>query len=516
MSDTLPVTTLADLLAHAEHLPTLPTVAVEILRLSRNEKASMQDLTAVIALDPALSAKILKLANSTAFHRGTDVTSLDRATLRLGMTTVQFLTLGFSLTRSNLRHGSKSSFDYLQYWQYSITMAVAGQELGRLIHSSQQHEAFLCGLLGRFGQLVMAQAIPERYAAVLAAAPESLPTAALERQLLGYDHHQVGAALMHDWQFPALLTDTIRSWEAPERLAPQTPKSVQELSRLIQMADMTSQVIWGNPKEQALQTLHEYGQQYFGVAAVAMDACFLSLEAKLAETAALFDIQVTDLGDFQTMLTEARDRLVQLSLGAIQTLEHTTARTRELERQNHYLTTLAQTDKLTGLYNRAGFEVALQQVIEAYRQSHHDPALGLLMLDVDHFKAFNDTYGHLIGDEVLKRVATWIKGATRHTDIVARYGGEEFVVLVPHTTVDVLYQIAERIRRRVHDGKAVYEDRQLSVTISIGGACGHRIQTFEDGVDLLKRADACLYEAKTSGRNRTVCRAMTCLVQPST
>ncbi|MCZ6874403.1 MAG: GGDEF domain-containing protein [bacterium] len=199
------------------------------------------------------------------------------------------------------------------------------------------------------------------------------------------------------------------------------------------------------------------------------------------------------------------------SLSTVQTLAHTTARAQELERENQELATLAQTDKLTDLRNRAGFDAALQHIIETRLQHDHSDALGLLMLDIDHFKNFNDTYGHLLGDEVLRQVAEWITASVRHTDIAARYGGEEFVVLLPHTAFDVLHKVAERIRTHISEGKVVSQGKKLTVTISIGGAWVHRVQSPKDGVDLLKLADACLYEAKDAGRNQTICRQAPCL-----
>lgn len=508
MIDIISEKTLPDVLIHADHLPTLPSVAVEILQLSRNEKAGVEELADVIALDPAIAAKILKLANSAAYRRGSEVTSLARAALMLGMKAVQFLALSFSLTNGLPRRGTSGSFDYLSYWQYSVSMAVAGQELATLVQSPYRHEAFLCGLLGRFGQLVMAQAIPDHYATVLEQTQESLPTAAQEQALLGFNHHQVGSALLASWGLPHLLSDTIQFWEAPAFLPPGQNQATATLCRLIQMADVTSHVVWESAKEQALQKLHDYGYQYFGVAAVEIDTCFLSLESRLADTAGLFEIEVTGLNDFQSILTEARDQLVQLSLGTVQALEKTTERARELERENQHLMALAETDGLTGLRNRSSFDIVLQQVIDARVHANGETALGLLLIDIDHFKRFNDTYGHLLGDDVLKQVAERIGMAARPSDIVARYGGEEFVVLVPYTTIEMLQRIANRIRLRVNEGQMLVDGRPLAVTVSIGGACVNRVQNLEDGLALFKRADQCLYEAKDSGRNCVICREM--------
>ena len=505
MTEAAALPSLPDLFAQAEHLPTLPTVAVEILRLSRDETASLEDLTAVLALDPALSAKILKLANSAAFRRGAEVTSLERATLLLGMHAIQLLALSFSLTKSLPRRGPSYEFDYSRYWQHSVTMAVGARELARLTQSPHQHEAFLCGLLSGIGQLVLAQVAPESYNAVLNQSPDGQPTADLERRELGFDHHEVGEALLHAWMFPQVLSDTIRYWRMPDTLPPEVDETTQTLCRLLYLADLTRRIIWEPDPDQALRTLYDQGQSFFGVAEIELDTAFIGLESSLVDSAALLDVEMVRPEDFSTLLSNARDQMVQVSLGAVLDLQHTTAHAQELEQEKQHLSALAQTDALTGLLNRSGLELTLEHLIDARIQGGSKRALGLLMIDIDYFKAFNDTYGHLLGDQVLKQVATWIAAAIRNADVAARYGGEEFVVVVPDTTLDSLERVAERIRTRVEAGQVRHEGQPLSVTISVGGACVHQVQSLKDGMALLKLADGCLYEAKDAGRNRSIC-----------
>lgn len=120
------------------------------------------------------------------------------------------------------------------------------------------------------------------------------------------------------------------------------------------------------------------------------------------------------------------------------------------------------------------------------------------MMDIDHFKMFNDNYGHPVGDEVLKMVSLTLKGMIRNTDSAFRYGGEEFAVLLPETTDENAVNLAERLRRRVEMNRAV---KGLSVTVSIGVA---GIRDNEPPEDFTKRADQALYAAKRNGRNRIV------------
>ena len=163
---------------------------------------------------------------------------------------------------------------------------------------------------------------------------------------------------------------------------------------------------------------------------------------------------------------------------------------------------MALTDSLTGLYNRRYLEVHLEKLIEQNGRSQK--AMAVIMMDIDHFKSVNDTYGHNVGDEVLKIFADRIKDDLRSFDLVARLGGEEFVAILPDVAPERAYMVAERLRRAIADEPipCAVEGGSLKITTSIGAAIinrgGHSIPA------VLERADKCLYEAKHAGRNCTV------------
>jgi diguanylate cyclase (GGDEF)-like protein len=174
-----------------------------------------------------------------------------------------------------------------------------------------------------------------------------------------------------------------------------------------------------------------------------------------------------------------------------------------LESANANLITLSMTDQLTGVVNRRGFEHALEAAWK--RSCRESRELSLLMIDVDHFKRFNDSYGHVEGDACLRSVARAITLAvTRDCDVICRYGGEEFAVIVDSTDSDGARLIGERIRRSVasldlpHSGSPIGH-----VSISVG--CATTIAKGKHFDDLITMADTALYEAKRSGRNRVHC-----------
>ena len=160
----------------------------------------------------------------------------------------------------------------------------------------------------------------------------------------------------------------------------------------------------------------------------------------------------------------------------------------------------AVTDELTGLTNHRRFQELMSLEVEQVRRYHHP--VGLIMLDIDDFKSFNDTYGHQQGDLVLRRVARVLADTSRDADFPARYGGEELALILPHTDMEGSYAIAERIRTAVEALRIprVDEDGTLRVTVSLG------VAAVTDGTkeEIIAEADAALYDAKRQGKNRTV------------
>lgn len=167
---------------------------------------------------------------------------------------------------------------------------------------------------------------------------------------------------------------------------------------------------------------------------------------------------------------------------------------------NAKLEKLAATDALTGAWNRLHFEQRLTEEIE--RAHRYGQPLSLLLLDIDHFKAINDRYGHPAGDDVLKWFARILAGSVKGRDTVARYGGEEFAVILPATTVENAVKVAARIKAQLEQQvwqKPGAPNTLLRVTASFGVA---QIAPGEGTSGLVARADTRLYEAKSGGRNR--------------
>lgn len=192
--------------------------------------------------------------------------------------------------------------------------------------------------------------------------------------------------------------------------------------------------------------------------------------------------------------------------------DHYRESARELKAARERMKQLSLTDDLTETYNYRYFMESLD--LELRRAKRYEYPISLMMLDIDHFKIYNDTHGHMAGDRVLKRVAHIIRDTVRHTDIVARYGGEEFTGILIKTRLDEACQIAERVRKAVEDCAIDHEETQPQgcLTVSVG------ISTLSPQVTslkgLLQTADDALYEAKRTGRNRVTISQAAILEMP--
>lgn len=205
----------AEQLKLSSQLPSPRGVALAVLELTRRENATLGEIARVVQTDPALSGRLIKLAN-TASHIARPVVSVKEAVVRQGMATVRHLALGFSLV-DQYREGACKAFDYKEYWSHSLLMALSMQALGARVHVAAQDELFVCGLLAQVGKLALATAYPDEYSTILMAQRTAAAPALVtrERDRLETDHVEIGIVMLSDWGMPKVFTGPLSHYEDP-------------------------------------------------------------------------------------------------------------------------------------------------------------------------------------------------------------------------------------------------------------------------------------------------------------
>jgi diguanylate cyclase (GGDEF)-like protein len=241
-------------------------------------------------------------------------------------------------------------------------------------------------------------------------------------------------------------------------------------------------------------TFVEPAKNWLGLDDAQCLAAMTEIAREVAAAREIFNIPQAGIRSFEDIEAEVRERLTELSLAMH--LEN-----QSLAQQQEELLRRATTDQLTGVGNRAAFDARLS--LELERAARSGSPVALLMVDVDKFKTFNDTYGHQAGDRVLQTVARLLDSNVRKVDYVARYGGEEFAVIAPATPEEGVLFVAERLRHSVESLSLAWEGRTLGITISVGVALlAEVVDAKEAATSLIRAADEQLYAAKGAGRNR--------------
>ena len=235
-----------DLVLTSERLPSPSGVALQILQLTRDPDASLDDLTNVLTLDPALAGQILKYAGSASVSGGSECRTINDAVLRLGMAAVRRLSLTFSLLAS-ARSGPCPAFDYNRFWSQSLATAVAAQVLAPHTTASSGDEAFTCGLLGQIGQLCLASVHPYKYAEVIASglSDDLRPLAEREIEVLSVSSFQITAELFTSWGLPPEFGEAIVA-----QTRPQSPGQV-DLAAILRTAHCLAEVCVADPDTRA-------------------------------------------------------------------------------------------------------------------------------------------------------------------------------------------------------------------------------------------------------------------------
>lgn len=472
-------------------LPSLPAIALEVIDLVQDDSVSIKRIAETIQNDPAMSGKILKTVNSSFYGQSKSISTISQALVVLGLNSVKTLALGFTLV-PNLKDAGASGFDHFRFWRHSLYAATSARCLAKAARLEVTEEAFLGGLLQDLGMLAMSQTLVKEYPPVLIeAGDDHAKLLKVERATLQTDHAEIGAAVAESWKLPKQLVVPIRYHETPG----SAPADMADLVRCVVLGNQVADLFMSEEAEDSGRALEEFchtADEWFKLAPTDAEPLLHRIHSQTKDMRRLFDLPTGGLGNPDEILGQANEALMNVTLRA-------QMQTSALEKQNQELTDQAFTDSLTGVANRRRYNDFIAEQFDLATST--GKPLSIIFLDADHFKKFNDTYGHACGDRVLIQLGIALNDVTPEGGLVARYGGEEFSIVMPDTGRRAAAEIAEQARQHIAIQEIESDEgEKLNITASIGVAT-HDGTFFKSAEQLLKAADMGVYAAKNAGRN---------------
>ena len=471
------------------NLPSPPQIAMQLLEFDRDPDAGTQELSSIVEADPAISAQILKYANSPLAGLSGEVTSTRQAVVLIGCAKSRLIALSFSLIKSMKK---AQDFDITRYWQTCIAIGVAAKSLSK-DRFGDPDLAFTAGLMSKLGLIIIQTADNETFKANFADLNCESARQDKAREIYGASLFAIAADTLASWGFPKAIHEIIRD-------AGVQPEPTTESGKFLRLASLIANMLIESQEavsvEDARKDFGELKKATGERGNMALEDIFEEVSEAFSTYLKLMEIEVPVVRELWKVELEAREKLIQLSMDAQGQCER-------LAQENVTLRSESETDQLTGLRNRKAFETrAIEEIDRAKRLGC---GFAMLVIDIDRFKTFNDTHGHLVGDAVLQAVGNRLSEVNRKYDTAYRYGGEEFTILVPECELEDIPKIGERVRESIESMQIDCEGKTLSVTVSIGITYfgGNRSATWQE---LFEEADKELYRAKQQGRNQ-VCFA---------
>jgi diguanylate cyclase (GGDEF)-like protein len=471
-------------------------VATKIVQQALNEEVELADLAKLAECDAGFALRVVSIANSGAFGRRAEISNVQRACFFLGVRGLRNVALGLVLGDM-----APPSEDGAFLLAMSLRRAVAARLIGEALRAPRADDAFTAGMFLELALLVRART--DLAGACQIARMPIAHRVAIERAYGFEEHTAEGAKLAAEMH----LTDAVVYAIAHHHDA-EPPED--HLAKIAWAAERVAGA-WEGGEASAVRSVAEQALSAVGLNAEAAAEVLRRVPESLTLLAAAFERRIDEQIDLDKLAADAHAQLVEMNHGyerLVRRLEALVAEKEalaaELKRANLDLETLAATDALTRLPNKRSFATTLARDLAlAARNGAH---VSVVMVDIDHFKRINDTWGHTTGDLALVQVADALAKSARESDMVARFGGEEFVAVLSGASSGGARIVAERMRAAVERLSIQTPNGLLKVTASFGIA-SVQPRGANGGTDLVARADHALYEAKRAGRNRVALSA---------
>lgn len=484
-------------------LPTIPAVALEIVSLCQKPDTDVDQLSSLIALDPAMVARVLKTANSCLFANAPRATSARRAVVRLGLKMTRMTVLSFALVSSTIE-SHPESFDFENFWKHALAGANGAAVLCAEMRLQQRDEAFAAGILQDVGVLALHYTFPQQYASIITEKrkdPER-DLSELERSAFGGDHAVVSAYLLEKWGLPREVIMPVRHHHAPELLEDENER---RLARILHIGADIGHLFVNEGKGHRLMRVFELGKEYFELPRGSMERMLATVSSNMRDLSDLFSVDPGAVPSYTDLRQKVVFELAQIAsvstdLPEPQTDPPETAAPATQATPDQEVPGDGR-DELTGLLDRPAAETALQRELE--RSVADNTALAILILDIDGFKKINEKVGRQAGDSILKLIASCLGHQIDGEGFAARRDDDAFLLVLPVENQDDGRTDSERIRREIQSQSSDWLFGDGEMTVSVGALFVSAGANITQIAPVIQAAEECLAAARDAGGNCT-------------
>jgi diguanylate cyclase (GGDEF)-like protein len=476
-------------------LPSLPAVAVHVLRLCQRENFDIADVARAIGSDAALSAKVVALVNSPLFAMRQEVRTVSHALVLLGVNAVRTIALSFAVV-ADMRSRERPGFDHRGYWRRAVFASAVAQELARIGGLRHPEEAFLAALLQDIGEIALTQAATDQYQALAAeAGSDHDKLVSLEKQAFGCDHAEVGRWLMTQWRLSEVVRAAVGSSHEPARWQRGADPSTEIAVKVVALSGVVADMWVASDVTAAARRAKTRAHEILDINEDQLLALMRKVNRTVCEIGPLFDVPIA-IPDDLAKIVELADYAFTHAAGDANEMA-------DVVPGAAAATQIPRVDALTGLATRARFDAYLAEQFEFATQV--GKPLSVILCDPDHFDMINQTFGRQAGDRALFALGSLVGERLRYRDLAARYGGEEFALVLTDTHAGGAAIVAERLRKKIEDAQhEIGIGDPVRMTISVGCVTLDEALAFQSPSDLMCAAEATLVQAKAAGRNRVM------------
>jgi diguanylate cyclase (GGDEF)-like protein len=482
------------------NFPSPPGVAAHIIELARDPEIELAKVARTLSLDSALSAKVLRIANSPLYAQRRKSESLRQALVVLGLNATLTLALSFSLVKC-LRGAKSNGINHPLYWRRALLAATSARALADAMHHPCPEEIFLAALLQDVGILALDQAMPDLYRGGDRLQIHHAALAQVEAKRLQADHAAIGGWLMRSWSLPERLNVAIEHSHLIDPSFTDDPAEI--FRRCVSLSGPIADLFLLSQEQRPFAETAQSAERSLGLERTAFGQVLATVGAMIPETEAIFESESLAAQHPELILEQAREVLMLRSVNALNELnslrsvvDRAGSKALEVEEES-------RRDPLTGVYNRAHFEHVLLREFE--NSTRNDWPLSIAFANLDRLESIKDKYGLEAREHMLQAAARILRDNTREHDLIARCGEEEFAVILPSTDTATARAVCERIVAAFGTADDALGAHPAEFSASIGSATHGGEIFFASAHEFVEAAEQALRAAGKRGHSHSAC-----------